>query len=174
MGFISEFQYSDFIISDSTINFRGMLFCVHLWITSWAFQSHWPSVLFPYIQCWYGCFRWSRGILAGVGCDRISCVLSIDGVDALMLKVKRYSVLSTWRTKILSLCAFMYSLGVWFKSVCKKWSLWWVEWTDNASFLASSSQTFKTWAAICLACARIAFLSDMLNRPEPYGKLMNK
>ena len=28
MGFISEFQYSNFIIGDSTINFRGMLFCI--------------------------------------------------------------------------------------------------------------------------------------------------
>ena len=50
---------------------------------------------FPTFSVDMGASDGSTGILAGVGSDRISCVLSVDGVDALMLKVKWYSVLST-------------------------------------------------------------------------------
>ena len=39
---------------------------------------------------------------------------------------------------------------------------------DSATFIASFSYTFITYSAVCLACDRKAFLSDIFNSPEKH------
>ena len=44
---------------------------------------------------------------------------------------------------------------------------------DSAPFIAPSSNTFNTLAAICLACDLNAFLSDIFNRQEMFVQWKN-